>query len=322
MSRPQRIEFPGAYYHVMNRGRHRENVFEDDACFDGFLSILSDTSSRFGLVVHAYCLMNNHYHLLVSTPEGNLQRAMRHVGGVYTQFYNRHTGKDGALFRGRYKAILVDSDEYLLHLSKYIHRNPIEAAMVEELSAYRWSSYPAYIGKRRAESWLYCDEVYNQLTQKSTKKRRYKAYVEEAGHIEDINRFYSKNRLSPVLGDKAFIDSVVQHKSDSSEVPRRDRITARPSIDQIVRAVASEFDVELENIRTTKRGRGAKNEPRKVAMYLCAVKGGYTLTAIADYFGLSHYGSVSSPIHQVKEQLAENGRMSRKLNTIINRLDP
>jgi len=95
MSRPERIEYPGAYYHVMNRGRRRESIFEETSCYEGFLSILADTSERFDLVVHAYCLMGNHYHLLVSTPNGNLQRAMRHLGGVYTQFYNRSNNTDG-----------------------------------------------------------------------------------------------------------------------------------------------------------------------------------------------------------------------------------
>ena len=104
--------------------------------------------------------MTNHFHLLLNIPEGNLQRAMRHVGGLYTQRYNRLTKTDGSLFRGRYKAILVDSDEYLLHLSQYIHRNPLEANMVDDLERYAWSSYPAYIGKAPSQPWHYQDEVY------------------------------------------------------------------------------------------------------------------------------------------------------------------
>ena len=108
MSRPLRIEYPDAYYHIMNRGR--QAIFHDEAYFQAFLQTLSEFHERLGLAIHAYCLMTNHFHLLVKTPERNLQRAMRHIGGVYTQ---------------RYKAILVNVDEYLLHPSRYIHRNPL-----------------------------------------------------------------------------------------------------------------------------------------------------------------------------------------------------
>ncbi len=145
MSRPQRIEFEDAYYHVMNRGARRCDIFDDDIDRRSFLDILGEASQRFSLEVHAYCLMNNHYHLLLKTPRGNLSRIMRHINGVYTQRYNRRRKVDGSLFRGRYKAILVDSDSYLLHLSKYIHLNPLSANMVSSLEEYTWSSYLAYI---------------------------------------------------------------------------------------------------------------------------------------------------------------------------------
>ena len=126
MSRPLRLEFPGAWYHVMNRGLARQTVFHDSDCYGAFLDGLADANDRFNLKIHAYCLMGNHYHLLVHTPLGNLSRAMRHINGVYTQRYNRMLGRDGPLFRGRYKAILVDADRYLLSVSRYIHRNSIE----------------------------------------------------------------------------------------------------------------------------------------------------------------------------------------------------
>jgi putative transposase len=148
MSRPARIEFPGAYYHVMNRGRARQNIFHNASDFEQFLATLEEASSRFSTEAYAYCLMTNHYQLLIKTPIGNLQRAMR----VYTQRYNCKHRTDGALFCGSYKSILVDSDEYLLHLSKYIHLNPVEVKMVENLDSYCWSSYPAFVGKQKAPS--------------------------------------------------------------------------------------------------------------------------------------------------------------------------
>ena len=154
MARPLRIEYPGAWYHVMNRGAGRKLIFKTDAQRSYFLALLADAHARFHAEIHAYCLMGNHYHLLVRTPEGNLQRIMRHINGVYTQYFNRVEKKDGALFRGRYKAILVDAEAYWLELSRYIHRNPLEAHIPRRLDDYRWSSYPAYVGKVKPPAWL------------------------------------------------------------------------------------------------------------------------------------------------------------------------
>ena len=131
MARPLRIEYPGAWYHVMNRGVDRQPIFLHDAHRESFLSLLSDISRSYQVEIHAYCLMNNHYHLLVRTPLGNISRAMRHLNGVYTQRFNSMEKRDGSLFRGRFKAILVEADEYLLRLSRYIHLNPVAAKLVK-----------------------------------------------------------------------------------------------------------------------------------------------------------------------------------------------
>jgi putative transposase len=165
MSRPLRIEYENAFYHVMNRGSGRQQVFHKAAYYEAFLECLKEAHIRFGIEVHAYCLMGNHYHLLLSTPRGNLSRAMRHINGVYTQCYNRLRKTDGPLFRGRYKAILVDASSYLLQLSRYIHRNPIEVhkPLVQTLDDYPWSSYLAYIGKSKQPDWLTRETVYGEL---------------------------------------------------------------------------------------------------------------------------------------------------------------
>jgi len=156
MSRPLRIEYEGAWYHVMNRGRARAAIFGGDEDYATFLDTLGAAAKRFRAEIHAYCLMPNHYHVLVRTPQANLGRAMRHVDGVYTQRYNRRNQSDGPLFRGRYKAIVVDADRYVLLVSRYIHRNPIDAQrpLVERLADWPWSSYPAYRRQARAPEWL------------------------------------------------------------------------------------------------------------------------------------------------------------------------
>lgn len=265
--------------------------------------------------------MSNHYHLLVSTPDGNLQRAMRHIGGVYTQKYNRLARTDGSLFKGRYKAILIDSDEYLLHVSKYIHLNPLTAKMVNELTDYPWSSYPAYVGKQKVEKWVTYSDVYDQLTAKRHKRVKYKAYVEDADLVSDVARFYKKKRTSPVLGDQKFKESLVEFKTDSTESPNYEREYSRPALERIVGEVAEYFKVEVSSVVQSKRGRGAKNYPRKVAMYLAHHIGGYKLTEIAAYFGLTHYGSVGSAVNCVKYDQLNDRKIKNQLNNVIKRFD-
>lgn len=323
MSRPARIEYPGAFYHVMNRGRGRGDIFLGEEYFANFLSVLSEAVERFGIKLHAYCLMTNHYHLLISTPDGNLQRAMRHIGGVYTQRYNKLQQTDGSLFKGRYKSILIDSDEYLLHVSKYIHLNPIDARVVKKLSDYRWSSYPAFIKKNKVEKWLSVDEVYNQLTVKRNKARRYREYVEEVEVGEDIKAFYSKSRLSPILGDQSFAESVLaEDLSKNIEVPRYSRLVGRPSIDDIVEVVALAYKVNVKSVLEIRKGRGLKNTPRKMAMYLAQYLGDYKLTEIALHFGLRHYGGVASAVNAVKGEINSDRHTMKIFNSIIKRLDP
>lgn len=137
MTRPLRIEYPDAWYHVMNRGRRGDNIFADNEDYETFIVLLQEASKMFDLRISAYCLMPNHYHILVQTPRGNLSRAMRHINGVYTQRYNRKRKTDGQLFRGRYKSILVDADNYLLELLRYIHRNPVRAHLCNRVDDHR-----------------------------------------------------------------------------------------------------------------------------------------------------------------------------------------
>ena len=176
MSRPLRIEYEGAWYHVMNRGAARRLVFKTDSQRRYLLSLLEDTAHRFNADWHAYCLMGNHYHLMLHTPEGKLQRIMQYVNGQYTQHFNRSERRDGALFRGRYRAVLVDAEAYWLELSRYIHRNPLKAGLVEDLAAYPWSSYRAYCGLEKAPAWLTTDFVLNAIGQRN-RHERYAAFV-------------------------------------------------------------------------------------------------------------------------------------------------
>ena len=154
MARALRIEFAGAFYHVTSRGNERKPIYRDAADRLRKLAIIADIVDRFHLLLHAYVLMDNHYHLLIETLDANLARAMRALNGDYAKQFNRVHRRVGHLFQGRYKAILVDRDSYLVELSRYIHLNPVRAGIVERAEQYRWSSAQAYVGRRAAPRFL------------------------------------------------------------------------------------------------------------------------------------------------------------------------
>jgi len=166
MSRPLRIEFPGAVYHVTSRGDRREPIFADDTDRIALLSVLAQGMQRFDAQVLAYCLMGNHYHFVLHTRQANLSRLMRHVNGVYTQVFNRRHGKLGHLFQGRFKAILVDRETYLLEVCRYVELNPVRAGLVAEPGDWPWSSYRAHVGDAATPPWLDTDGLHGYLLQR------------------------------------------------------------------------------------------------------------------------------------------------------------
>ena len=206
MSRPLRIEFPGAVYHVMNRGSAYQKIFINNEDNELFLRTLSETHSLWGIEVFAYCLMDNHYHILLRTPEGKLSRAMKHLNGLYTQRFNKNHGRDGALFRGRYKAILVDADAYLTSVVRYIHLNPVEAKCVKRPQDYRWSSHRLYLEDKNVPQWLKGQEVLNHFAS----LEEFQQFV-LSGNERSINDFYGLDRQGSVLGGERFLERLSIH---------------------------------------------------------------------------------------------------------------
>ncbi len=163
MARPVRLEFGGALYHVTARGDRREAIYEDDVDREHFLKVLGEVVGQFNWRCHAYCLMSNHYHLLIATPDGNLSKGMRQLNGVFTQWSNRRHHRTGHLFQGRFKAILVDADSYLLELTRYVVLNPVRAHMVDSPAKWPWSSYQAVTGEVASPAWLETDGLLAQF---------------------------------------------------------------------------------------------------------------------------------------------------------------
>ncbi|MEA3410862.1 MAG: transposase [Pseudomonadota bacterium] len=320
MARPLRIEFDGAWYHVMNRGQGRRVVFRTDAQREYFLSLLADTTERHNAEWHAYCLMSNHYHLLLRTPEGNLGRIMKHVNGLYTQFYNRVQGSEGPLFRGRYKAILVDADAYWLDLSRYIHRYPLEAGVVTQLPEYRWSSFPGYVGKERVPQWLTTTFILDAIG-KRNQRARYAAFVEERPDAA-LRTFYSMPRISPILGGEQFRDQVLRGLARDIDRPQLREARCVPSLDRIVTATAHQFGIEEAEIWRKTRGRGSRGPARGVAMYVSQRAGDMTLSEIARSFGLASYASAGSSIRSVRQALKKDKALAKHVDCILLDLTP
>jgi len=315
MPRPLRIEYENACYHVMNRGRGRQKIFHGQEYYGAFLHALEEAHRRFGIEVQSYCLMPNHYHLLIKTPEGNLGRAMRHISGVYTQRHNRMRKTDGSLFRGRYKAILIEEDSYQLQLSRYIHRNPLEAKIVGDLKDYPWSSYQYYVSNKQPPPWLYQKEVLGQLQVKAKAHERYKAFV-DLGVDEELRKFYSKGNMVSCLGSEAFRSWVYsQRVKNSEDVTEKEKFHFRPDMETLIKQVAVAFGVTEKSILTGTRGK--ENLPRWVAMYLCQEKGGHRLIDIAKKFGLKRSGSIPSIIGKLKRALEADKQLRDMVNGLI-----
>jgi len=318
MSRPERIEYENAFYHVMNRGKARQTIFNDGQYYKAFLETLEAVHKRFECIIHAYCLMGNHYHLLLETPNANLSRVMRHINGVYTQRYNRLKQTDGPLFRGRYKAILVDKDAYLLQLSRYIHRNPIDMKrpLVKNLQDYYWSSYPAYIGKVKSPDWLERETTYGILGH----KQRYKGYATyvAVGVDEDTKRFYNRDNYAAIIGEKDFKTWVYEDLLPELEAEKKGRVILQGvAMEEIVSGVARAYRLSPEQLTTVIKGPQKSNEARKIAMYLCQELAAGKLKDIAQYFNLSHIGSVSFITHQIRKKKHEDKYLPDRIDEII-----
>ena len=320
MARPLRIEYPGAYYHVMNRGLARSNIFLDDNDRQRFLGLIGETSKLWKVEVYAYCLMANHYHLLVQTPGGGLSRAMRHLDGVYTQRFNRAHRRDGPLLRGRYRAILIDAEEYLMAVARYIHHNPVDAGVVSDIGQYRWSSHYGYLNKREAPEWLNTDSILSRFGRGRSALIEYQSFMHSKVEKE-IEEYYRKPYFKPVLGSKGFVQWVMERIGKKAHVDAEKPESRRVfgwEIGEIVRATAKAYGKTVVELGAKRRGE--PNEARGMVMYLCRVLGGFKLTEIGKVVGLEKYSSVSTAYLRMKERVNKERKLSRRAREIENQL--
>jgi REP element-mobilizing transposase RayT len=311
MSRPLRVQFTGACYHIINRGAAKQKIFKTEHHYHLFLKLLDEIHKRFQIEIHAYCLMPNHYHLLLQTPLPNLSRAMRHLDGIYTQRYNRDQQKDGAIFRGRYKSILVDAQSYLLKLSRYIHLNPIKSKLVKKPEDYPWSSYKYYLCAKTKPDWLCTEQILNEFGKKM-QKYKYNIFIQE-GIDTEIASFYSKLKLLPILGNEVFKKSIsekyIKKRLLSSEIVEHKMLNPTIAVEEIIKAVSSYYNVKSSDLFFMKQGNF--NKPRCVAIYLaCELTGSYTkLQEIANNFPNTSYSRIAQTNYRMTKLLSNQNNI-------------
>ncbi|MGR9073745.1 MAG: transposase [Gammaproteobacteria bacterium] len=280
MARPLRIELAGGLYHVTSRGDRREDIYLTDDDRRMWLEIFADTCRRHRWLCHAYCLMNNHYHIVVETIEGNLAKGMRQLNGVYTQRFNRKYDRVGHVFQGRYKSIVVDRDSYLLSLLRYVVLNPVRAGMIRDIRNWPWSSYPAMIGDAEPAAWMAADEILALFSRK--RHAAIHAYIDfiRAGIGQPDIWENLKDQI--YLGDENFIERMKESISGGIQFDEIPKPQIKPAAQPL-----GEYSAEYAD--------------PKQAMALAYQSGRYTMKEIARHFGV-HYSTVSRAVKAMENQ--------------------
>ena len=280
MPRPLRLELAGGLYHVTSRGDRREAIYRDDQDRETWLALLGEVCEQFNWRCHAYCEMTNHYHFVVETPETNLSKGMRQLNGVYTQQVNRRHRLVGHLFQGRFRAILVERDSYLLELVRYVVLNPVRAGMVGAAEDWPWSSYRSFIGRVAAPAWLKIDWVLGQFGHGRTQAREGFAAFVAAG--VGVPSLWEGLRHQVFLGSEQFAQrhhGATMAPEQLREVPRAQRRALSQPLVFFAQAYPQ----------------------RREAMARAFRSGVYTMQQVAHYFGV-HYSTVSRAVRWLKEQ--------------------
>lgn len=276
MARTLRIEFTGAFYHVMSRGNQAQPIYSNHRDRSKFLEYLESASDRYGAKIHCYCLMDNHYHLLLETPHSNLAQIMRHINGSYTAYFNATHRRVGHLFQGRYRSVLIDVDKYCLALSRFIHLSPVKEGVSSSPAAYEWSSYHCYTAGQHAQKWLLTDFLLSMIGAGSEVRTSYQQYVEAADN--ELNDLYARKFASvAILGRREFVEEVcgkyLPSLHISRDLPATREMKTRPEIQKIIDTVAEAVNNDYRLVK-------------KVTIYLCHHFSGCSLKEIGAHFGI------------------------------------
>jgi len=317
MARPLRVEYSGAVYHVINRGNAGENLYRNSRDREKFLSYLERAVERFSIKVHAYCLMSNHFHILMETLHPNLSKSVQWINVSYAVYFNRKYKRNGHLFQGRFKSVLVDADSYLKQLSRYIHLNPVRAGIVDHPTDYDWSSYTAFIGKRIAPEWLETHWLLSQFGRKRKEAHaNYKDFVEtvDAKKLENPEKELTGGFI---LGTPDFTrwvkESFLADQTDDKEIPQLRQLKPAIKVEMVVEAVRVEFNQDEAFLLNKGRKR---NIARDTAIYLARDLTGESGKALGEYFGKISGAGITRRYNYVSKSINTNSKLRRQVNQL------
>lgn len=319
MSRPLRIEFQGAWYHVMNRGANYAKIFYDKEDYTLFLNVLKEACHLFNATISSYCLMNNHYHLLVNTPEGNISRFMRHVNGVYTQRHNRKHVKDGPLFRGRFKSVLVQDDGHLVSVVRYIHLNPIKAKIIKDVKDFEWSSHGIYLKGKSHLDWIEVDSILCYFSNKRREAvKKYKEYISD-GIDKEVEEFYSRKNQGSMFGDDNFIQKIKEKfilpdKRPNLETKEKRMIHGEGVLERIKMEIRKKYRVSENKLFQAKRGE--ENIPRILAITLARELSGLRMPEIAERYKIPSYRTVGTICYRFNKKIKADKNLLKTYKTL------
>lgn len=317
MARPLRIEYEGAFYHVTSRGNERKKIYYAKADYEKFKSYLKEAQEKYGYLLHCYVLMTNHYHLLIETPRGNMSKVMHYINGSYTSYINRKRGRNGHLFQGRYKAILIDRDSYLLELSRYIHLNPVRAKIVLKPEDYTHSSYRSYVS-RNGDEIVHRDLILEMISKDGYyATRKYRDFVEKAmgqGLENPLKDIFG----GMILGTQGFIKQALAKSKE--EAFKREEISYRRELqvgcrsDDVIEFIAAYFNVSRDELFENKR------EYRNITIYLIKKYTGLTNRQIGQLFGHISYSAVEKVYQRFSTKLAKDRSLRKMVEEIMTKM--
>ena len=321
MARPLRIEYAGGHYHVHNRGNAGERVLAQDRDKEKFLEYIAEAAGRCEFILHCYCLMDNHFHLLVETRRSNLSMAMQWLNVSYAAWYNRKHGRRGHVFQGRFKSYLIDADEYLTTLSRYIHLNPVRAGLVASPRDYAWSSYRFFMGEQSGADWLETKTIFEKFSRRpSAAKLAYKGFVEDVKE-EDLKNPSDGAIGGCIIGGEDFVKWVQKNllagREEKKDIPQLKKLRPLVSIDQIIKEVGRTFGCASVDIQ--KSGK-KKNIARDVAIYIARSKSGLSCKELGVRFGDITGAGVTMKYTCIKRLLVDDRKLAKKIGGIVNRI--
>lgn len=310
MSRPYRLQGEGFFYHVTSRGNDRKKIYLSDYDYNKFLEYLKSAKEKHKFHLYAYCLMGNHYHLLLETTKPNLSKIMQYIGTSYTTYYNVKRKKSGHLFQGRYKSIIIDKDSYLLELTRYIHLNPVRAKIVSEPQKYKWSSFGGYL-RKQGDGYIDKQEIAKYVT---FKPEQYKQFVIE-GIKSGINPF--KNIYAGfILGSTEFIKekiAILKNEVETKEFSYKKALLSNVTIEQILNAISKKYKV---NPDTLCKIRNKPSFEKKLAIYLAKRYTHLTNREIGNIFIIGSTAAIKAA-RSIERVMAENKGVKKGVREII-----